>query len=113
MKKVLTLVIVVLGFTNVVLAKKGGSNPDKLIIQNSAAGFLDESLEHSLRLLSNTDSSKLDLVKDIELATITADQTKVTLYMQDTSVIQFNCSKFIDYSNGGTVTKNEAFCEMQ
>lgn len=113
MKKQILVTIMALGLTQMAAAKNGGANPDKLIIQNSAAGFLAESLESSLRLLSNMNQAQLDQVQDASLASITADQSKVSLFMKDTSVIVFNCIKFVDFSNGGTVLKNEASCIIQ
>lgn len=112
MKKVL-LTLMVLGLTQMAAAKGGGNTPEKLNFKNSQAGFVAESLEHSLRLFVTTNDAMKDLVQDASIVSETPDSSVVTLSLSDGSAVTYTCNRMDHWSQGGTVLKKEVICAAQ
>lgn len=112
MKKII-LVAAVMFVSSLAFAKNGGSNPSNVAIKSTSAGFLSESLEHSIRQLNLSNPGSLDSVQDASVLSSGTDQTVVTLTMTDGSAVSYLCSRFDHLSKGGTIVKKEVMCQAQ
>lgn len=108
MKKIGLIVLAAMSISQIAHAKGGSDSAFDL----TQAGFIAESVEHSLQQLFFSDAALADQVRDASVATNGSDSI-VTIAMADDSIITYSCFKFQDTSKGGTVVKTEVACRQQ
>lgn len=110
MKKL--LIITVLMATSFTTNASGGSRSGgkDRVLKNSMAGFVSESIEHSVRNLYRSNPSIKDQVAGASVQTLSDSDSTVTIELADGSELVYNCIRFDRWSNSGTVLKKEVVC---
>lgn len=108
MKKLTLIALAALSMVQFAHAKGGVDSAFDL----TQAGFISESIEHSLEQLFFSNAALADQVKDASVVT-TGTDSLVTITMLDESIITYSCFKFQDTSKGGTVVKTDVACRQQ
>lgn len=112
MKK-LVLSILIIGISQAGFAKGGIDSPQEAAFKNSQAGFVSESLEHSLEQFVRANPELKDSVQDASVVSETPEDSVVTISLSDGNAVTFTCAAFDDWSNSGTVLKKEVVCRRQ
>ena len=109
MKK-LILAIALMGISQLGFAKGGIDSPAEAAFKNSQAGFVAESLEHSLEQFVRANPASILLLWRYFR---TPEDAVVTISLADGNAVTFTCAAFDDWSNSGTVLKKEVVCRRQ
>lgn len=88
---------------------RGGADRNPAL-KNSMAGFVSESLEHSMRLFYTANAAQKDLVTAASVERLTQDDATVVIELEDGTSFTYNCIRFDEWSRGGTVHKKEVVC---
>ncbi len=91
-------------------ASSGSSNGRDLQFKNSEAGFVSESVEHSMRIFSQTQFYMAVKVTGLQVQIPQAGESLVTLSLSDGNEMTYTCFQFDDWSRSGTVLKKEVAC---
>lgn len=94
-----------------ITAQARGGNTN-LGLKNSMAGFVSESLEHSMRLFYQTNAAQKELVSTASVERLTQDDATVVIELEDGTAFTYNCIRFDHWSRGGTVLKKEVVCRQ-
>lgn len=106
MKKLLiAATLLTIGFS--AQASEGRRN---IAFKNSMAGFASESIEESMELLYRTSPTLQNQVMGASVELLNEQDSTVVVSMNDGSELAFNCLRFEDTSNSGTVIKKEVVC---
>lgn len=110
--KNLMITILALSVSFSALASGGSRSGGRtnLGLKNSMAGFVSESLEHSMRVFYRTNAASKDLVLNASVDRISQDESTVVIELEDGSAFTYNCLRFDDWSRSGTVLKKEVVC---
>lgn len=112
MKK-LVIIAALLTATLSAYATGGGSgNGRDLGLKNSMAGFASESIEHSMRILYRTNPGLKDQVAGAQVELLSAQDSTVSIDLNDGTVMTYTCIRFDDWSRSGTVLKKEVVCRL-
>jgi hypothetical protein len=108
MMKKLIIAATLLALTVSAQARRGGNT--QLPLKNSMAGFASESIEESTRLFYRLSPALKDQVIGAQVELVSGTDSNVQIELTDGTVANFNCIRFDDWSNGGTVLKKEVVC---
>lgn len=110
--KYVLVALLIAGASQTALARRGGNDPARQAFKNSQAGFVSESLEHSMRIFYRTNQALKDQVVDAAVESTSLDTSVVSIILNDGSEYQYDCLRFDDTSRGGTIIKKEVVCRL-
>lgn len=108
--KYVLVAVLIAGVSQTAFARRGGDDPARQAFKNSQAGFVSESLEHSMRQFFRVNQALKDEVADATVESTSLDTSIVNIILNDGSEYHYDCLRFDDTSRGGTIVKKEVVC---